>query len=160
MAEDGPGDDEPHVERRPHFRVVLGVFLGEVHAGPRDAQGVLQEPAHEGVMVVPRRRPRQQLLPIARQKPFDQLAERRTCDFLAGDVYQGVEHLRAVESRLRRERGRVEAVGGVRVGCLANLADLQLRPVSRLTVHGPELVESPHTGKFTSRVGSRKATLK
>ena len=68
--------------------------------------------------------------------------ERLRGNLLAGQFRQLAIHLVGIEPRLRQAHGRVKAIGRVVFGRLADLADLQLRPVGRLAVRGAELVES------------------
>ena len=62
-------------------------------------------------------------------------------DVLPGDAEQLVEHLLRIEPRPRQAERRIEAVGGVGLDHLADLADFQLRPEVGLLIDRPELVE-------------------
>ncbi len=156
VVQDSAGDDQALVQRRLHVGIVVGVLVGQKDARAGDAERVFQQPADVGVMVSPRGRMHQQRLAVGRQQRLDQLAQGGVADVLPGDRQQFVEHLLRIETRAGQQEGRIEAVGGVGVGRLADLADFQLRAEVGLLVGGAELVERARRPAIAAIDGPRR----
>jgi hypothetical protein len=141
-VQDGPGDDQVAVQRRPQVRVVGRVAVGQVQTQPGDRQGVLQQPAGKRVELVQGGGQPLEGVGVPVQERQDQPAQRHVGDVRLGQAAQLRPHRRHVVARVLDQGGRVEALGPVLLVDRPDVLQVDLGPVALvLAVDGAELVE-------------------